>query len=244
MQTQAWLQAAATLPAPLFVFSVGLLVLISVAGIPLPITVTLLLAGALSTRMPDGGVVFAALLVVVTLATTLRDVLALLLGRGGGHLWQRRTRKKSDCIASSVTSGPIIRQSIPAPSLRRGPLGALWQRLRTSVTKNSPVLAAAQRMAPQQRNLILILTRLSPLATPFDIAFGMLGMTLRVYVPPILVGRAIYSLLLLGAGALSGTAWQHGASLPQLLGILSVIVLVLMVLPSILSRRMLARTEV
>jgi membrane protein DedA with SNARE-associated domain len=105
-------------------------------------------------------------------------------------------------------------------------------------------LAATQAILLRQGVVVLALTRLSPLASPFDIAAGMLGMSLRRYIPPIAVGRMLYCILLLGAGVLSATAWGHGASLPQLAAIISVIIIALIVLPSILSRRLIARQTV
>jgi membrane protein DedA with SNARE-associated domain len=233
-------QTAASLPAPIFVLIVGALVLFSVAGFPVPITVTLLLSGALSARMPDGTLLFAALVIVVTLCTTVRDVLALLLGRGGGHVWQRFVIRQP--LASPYRyDGLVIRQRAIAHPPRRGLAYAMRRRLRRKSKQNTTIFAMVGQIAPQQQSLMLMLTRLSPLATPFDLALGAMGMGLRAYTPPILVGRAIYALLLLGGGALSGTAWERGASIPQLIGLLSLIVLVLLVLPSILSRRLLAR---
>lgn len=241
MQAQAWVQAAAGLSAPLFVLIVGLLVLFSIAGFPIPITVTLLLAGALTTRMSHGGVIFLLLVVVVALVATLRDTLALLLGRGGGHLWRRNNTRAVVAGQSTAGAGPVVRQPISVVP-RRSVWHTIWQRIGPHLGQNSVVVRAAQGLSPRQRAVMLVLTRLSPLASPFDIAFGILGLQLRIFVPPILLGRALYAIVLLGAGALSGAAWQRGASVPGLIGIFSLIVLVLLVLPAILSRRVLARS--
>ncbi|MBA3826061.1 MAG: hypothetical protein H0X24_19450 [Ktedonobacterales bacterium] len=232
MSGEAWLAAAAHLPAPIFVLLVAGLATFSVGGVPVPITATLLLAGGLTTRLPNGPILFTVLLVVLTASLTLRDGVTLLLGRHSQRLWRRRSGAREAVTGSNgiaVRSADIM---LPVARMLR------QQRRRAARAKT---LATAQTLLLHQGALVLTLTRLSPLASPFDIAAGMLGMPLRRFIPPIAAGRLLYSLLLLGAGAISATAWGRGASVPQLAAIGSVILIIVIVLPGVLSRRILAR---
>src|SRR5579871_4933017 len=95
MNGQAWLTGASHLPAPLFVLIVGALAIFSVSGVPVPITVTMLFAGAMTTRLPNGGLLFVALVLVLTAALTLRDGITLVLGRHGGRLFARRPTRRA-----------------------------------------------------------------------------------------------------------------------------------------------------
>src|SRR5262249_49668543 len=101
-------ESAAHLPAPLFVVAVSLLVFVSVAGLPVPIPATLLIAGALSTQMPNGVLVFLALMAALTISTSARDVIVLLIGQHGlGRLWRwfgvLRVRPGKAATTSSTT---------------------------------------------------------------------------------------------------------------------------------------------
>jgi membrane protein DedA with SNARE-associated domain len=232
MSDGGWVAGAAHLPAPLFVLIVAGLAIFSIGGVPVPITVTLLAAGALTTRLPNGPLVFAALVVVLTAALTLRDGITLLLGRHGGRLFRPRGVLHASILVRegiSIRSAHIIR-----PAARVG-------RQERRHAARAKTLAAAQAILLHQGVVVLALTRLSPLASPFDLAAGMLGMPLRRYLPPIAAGRMLYSALLLGAGALSATAWGRGASVPQLAALVSVVLIALIVLPGVLSRRAIQR---
>jgi membrane protein DedA with SNARE-associated domain len=236
MNGEAWVQAAARLPVLLFILIVAALVLVSVAGFPVPITITLLLAGALAMQMHNGWLVFILLVLAVALTSTLRDIIALYLGRGGGALWQRFIKRKAR--SAPEAHGVAVRDTrITAPP-QRPSLLVLADRLRRSDITNGTVLAAAERAMHGEEWAVLALTRLSPLASPFDLAVGALGMQLRTFIPPIFTGRIFYALVLLGAGAVSGAAWQHGGNLPTLIGILSVVLIVIMILPDIINRRL------
>ncbi len=236
MNGEAWVQAAARLPAPLFVLIVAGLVFFSVAGIPIPITVTLLLAGALAAQMHNAWLIFAALVLTVALVSTLRDSIALYLGRGGGALWQRFARQRPQRAASR--SGVLVRNAQIALPRQGTSLLKLLDRLRRSDITNGTVLAAAERAMHGEEWAVLALTRLSPLASPFDLAIGALGMRLRTFAPPVFAGRIVYAAILLGAGAISGTAWRHGGNMITLISILSLVLIVIMILPALINCRL------
>jgi membrane protein DedA with SNARE-associated domain len=232
MNGEAWIAAAAHLPAPVFVLIVAGLAIFSIGGVPVPITATLLVAGALTTRLPHGPILFGVLVVALTVALTLRDGVTLLLGRHGEQFFHRRGKTVH---ASAQHMGIAVRSAhIALPATR------MERQLRQRAARRKR-LVAIQTMLLHQGALVLALTRLSPLASPFDIAAGVLGMPLRRFIPPIAAGRLLYSLLLLGAGALSATAWRRGASLPQLAAIGSIILIVLLILTGIISRRAIER---
>ncbi len=227
-----WIAAAAHLPAPAFVLIVAALASFSIGGFPVPITATLLLAGALTTRLPHGPILFVVLATVLTTTLTLRDGATLLLGRHGQRLLRRRREARTWASQGSDVAVRSAHIALPAARVQR--------QMRRHAAR-AKTLAAAQAILLHQGMLVLTLTRLSPLASPFDIAAGMLGMPLRRFLPPIAAGRLLYSLLLLGAGALSATAWGRGASVPQLAGLGSVILIALIIVPGVLSRRAMAR---
>lgn len=225
---EAWIRAAAHAPAPWFVLVVTLLVIFSVAGIPLPITITLLLAGALTSAMPHGGVVLFALVIAVALASTLRDGVARAIGVGSALLARRY-------VARPHYPGKPARSSQHGLQWWQG-IVSRWQRW-LAATSQSQTITAAQQMLQQRGLIVLSISRFSLLASPLDIAAGMLGVPLRIFLPAVLLGRIPYALLLLGAGAISGNAWRSGASLPSLIGILSVVMVVVIIVPTFLSQR-------
>lgn len=227
---EAWIRAAAHAPAPWFVLVVTLLVIFSIAGIPLPITITLLLAGALTAAMPQGGAVFLMLVITVALASTVRDALARGIGVSSAMLARRYASRPGAARQAqrSAWRGTSWWQGFQAR-------GRHW----LAATSRSKTVARAQQMLQQRGLIILSISRFSLLASPLDIAAGMLGVPLRIFLPAVLLGRIPYALVLLGAGAISGNAWRSGASLPSLIGILSAVMVVVIIVPIILSQRVL-----
>lgn len=251
MNGETWLHAAATLPAPFFVLIVAALIIFSVAGFPIPITVTMLLAGALAVQRPGGWALFAVLVVVVALANTLRDSVTLLLGRGGGALWQRFARRATDRNGHhrQMADMPVYsttehdaRTKAAALTVRNAhitaPFRRRWlNRQRVMQITHGAVLEAAERAMHGEEWVVLSLTRLSVLASPFDLAVGALRMRWRTFLPPIFAGRVLHALVLLGTGAISGAAWRHGTNIPTISGLVSLVSIVVLVVPTVVNRR-------
>ncbi len=82
---------------------------------------------------------------------------------------------------------------------------------------------------------------MTPLASLFDLAAGMAGMSLRRFVPPIVAGRLMWGSMLLAGGALFGQAWERSGSVPELAGMISLVIIIVIVLPTILGQRAMRR---
>lgn len=209
---------AARLPAPWFVGAVALLVCVSTAGVPMPITAALVLAGALALHMPDGGGVLGALLVACTVSMAGRDVIVLVASRHGARWitgWRRRRHRSPDPPSVATQAAARARDS----------------------------LAAARALLEQHGWWVLFLSRFTVIASPLDIAAGSLGYTPGRFLRAVFPGRLGYVALLLGVGALSGQALQRGADLPTMIGILSAIAIILIIVPTWLSQRALAHAR-
>ena len=231
------LLAATHWSAPQLVLSAAVLVLVSFFGLPVPITATILLAGALATRMTDGGLVFLALWLSLTLCMSLRDVLTFLLSKYGWRWLRRMTSKAPSVKTAHASQGMVVRRRIHLP-VRHVASAAMLRRRR----ERARMAQATRRLMAHWGIPTVVISRLTPLTTPCDIAAAVVGMSLNVFTAAVVLGRVLYVLAWLGAGALSGQAWQHGATVPQLVGIVAVIVLALIVVPSLLSRRWLLQT--
>ena len=236
------LLAAAHWPAPQFVIGVTLLVSVSTGGFPVPIVATILLAGALTTRMPMGNLVFLVLWLSLTVVMSGRDTLTIMLSTQGWRWLQRRAARRQS--ANRGIPLPIVRRCLIRQSAQRAPALLAMALLLARRRPHERVVPALQYLFARWGGAVLALSRLTPLASPIDIAIGALNIPLRIYVPSITLGRLLFVLLWLGAGALSGQAWQRGATTPELATIITVVVLALVVVPSLLSRRWLAMARI
>jgi membrane protein DedA with SNARE-associated domain len=228
-----WVQGFAHVPAPLFVALVAGVLFVSIGGFPVPMTATVLVAGALAVHHAQAGALLLALSIAITLVVSARDATALLLGRHGARFWRRVTDRRANALQSG--SGVSVRRPVARAS------GARLRWRRGPSAKSAAILAAAQRLLREQGAVVLFLTRLTPLASPFDLAAGMAGMSLRRFLPPIIAGRFVWGGMLLAGGALFGQAWEHSNSVPELAGIISIVIILLIVLPTVLGQRAMRR---
>lgn len=199
---------ATTMPAPELVVVVALLVFFSFGGLPVPMTATVMLAGAVAAHHAGALALFLALTAALALVTTARDVVMLLLSSGGAR-WIGWIRAR---LGSRPLNPKLVAQIEAAKSLLASRWG--W--------------------------LALVLARLTPLASPMDIAAGAARMPMHPYVSAIVPGRVLWSIMLLAAGALSGSAILGGASLPQTVTIVALVLAIVFVIPAIAGRRLLA----
>ncbi len=215
-------QAANSLPAPVFIGLVAVLLFVSTGGIPVPITATLLVAGALATAMPHGLLVWVGLLLASAISLTVRDLSYLWLS-GWGAMWLRRgTRGIAERRGFAWLGGNAV--------LRR------WRHSATHYTKTTVrQVDALCRELLQRGWFVIALTRFSPLATPLDIAAGALRYPPLAFLSGILPGRLAYALLLLGAGSWAGQAFQrHDALL--VVSAASTLLVIIMLLPALVRR--------
>jgi membrane protein DedA with SNARE-associated domain len=206
---QSLAHAATTMPAPELVAAVALLVFFSVGGVPVPMTATVMLAGAVAERSHAAVALFLALTLALTAVTAARDVVVVMLSSGGAR-WASWVRAR---IGSRPPNAKLAAQ----------------------------IDAAKVLVATRWGWLALILVRLTPIASPMDIAAGVTRMPLRPYVSAIVPGRVLWSIMLLAAGALSGHAILGGASLPQVVAIVALVLSLVFLIPAIAAPRLLAR---
>ena len=212
---------AANLPLPLFLLVTAVLVFISTGGVPVPISATLLLAGALATTMPHG----VAVWVLLWLACA-----AALSGRDLGVLWISRQSAVSLARWQAHWKSSPTASTPPAP--QRRPWWGRWQARSRALLGEVEVLC---------HDLLargwwaVALTRLSPLATPLDIAAGALRFPALAFAGGIIPGRLLYVALFLTVGTLSGRAIQTG-NLLAITGALSTVLLVVILLPQLVRR--------
>ena len=228
-----WLQAAAVLPAPQFILTAAVLMVVSFGGFPVPITATLLLAGALTVRMAQSGQIFLALIIVLALVLSGRDLVTYYLARQSSRWLQRRMKRVHEQNLAFHDARSSVRSTAIRGATQRPPL---WLRRGDPVARVR-LLAALRRLLDRWGGPVLVLSRISPLASPCDVAAGIASMPMSIYAPSVTIGRFLFVGLWLGAGALSGQAWQHGASVPQLASIISGVLVALIIIPAVLSRR-------
>ncbi len=218
-------QAANSLPAPAFIGLVAFLLFVSTGGIPVPITATLLVAGALATAMPHGLLVWVGLLLASAISLTVRDLSYLWLS-GWGMAWLRRGAHSiaGQRWRARIEGNPVLRH---------------WQRFATHYTLASVRQADAICREILQRGWFMIaLTRFSPLATPLDIAAGALRYSPLAFLGGLFPGRLAYALLLLGVGSWVGQAILRRDAL-LVVSAASSAIIVIMLVPA-LARRWLA----
>lgn len=223
------LHGAASLPVPLFIVIVASLVFISTGGIPVPISATLLVAGALATAMPDGALIWLALLSGAALSLSLRDLTVMWICRAGSPGIERLIARLAGGTGASNQPEREF-GALPIPNMQRG---RQWLARQINTT-----LAEVQQLCTVllRRGWVAIaLTRLSPLATPLDIAAGALRFAPLAFARGIVPGRFVYTALYLGAGAVSGRALQQG-NLLLIIGVISTVLVVLMILPPLVKR--------
>ncbi len=215
-------QAANSLPAPAFIGLVAFLLFVSTGGIPVPITATLLVAGALATAMPHGLLVWVSLLLASAISLTARDLSYLWLSSWGAA-WLRRG-------AHHLAGRRRLARLLDHPAVRR------WQRFATHYTMTSVrQVDALCREILQRGWFVIALTRFSPLATPLDIAAGALSYPPLAFLGGLFPGRLAYTLLLLGAGSWAGQAIQrHDAML--VVSAASTLFVIIMLLPALARR--------
>src|SRR5271165_1100046 len=223
--------AAAALPAPWFVLIVAAIVFISTSGVPVPISVALIVSGALTIALPHGRLVWLALLVSTTLALSARDMLLMWLS---GHSARLINRWRAGLHRPLTTSMVRLRHPIRFPPQRRP--APLAQLLGFRPHRSLATLEATCTQLLERGWFVIAVSRLSPLASPLDIAAGVLGYSPLTFARGIIPGRIIYSGLLLSIGALSGRAFQGGNVLQTVAILSGALIVVMAVLPNLTDR--------
>jgi membrane protein DedA with SNARE-associated domain len=213
------------LPAPLLIVAFSVVVFISTGGIPIPVTMAILLAGILSIHTPGSILLLAGLWIGLALGTSARDALAYIVVREGGRWFQRQV--DSDATLSSQQEEAVL----PAVFTETWQWGAKQLK--------SPRVIAALELLRRWKAPVLALSRLTPITPVFNVAAILADIGLRAFYIPVFIGRLLFVALWLSAGIVSGTAASQGASLPEMIGIGTVIILVLLIAPTIISRRIL-----
>ncbi len=222
---------AATLPAPWFVLIVAAIVFISTSGVPVPISVALLVSGALTIAMPNGRLVWLALLAGTTLSLSARDMLLMWLS---GHSARLINRWRAGLHRPLTTSMVRLRRPIRFPPQRRP--APLAQLLGFRPHRSLATLEATCTQLLERGWFVIAVSRLSPLASPLDIAAGVLGYSPLTFARGIIPGRVVYAGLLLGIGALSGHAFQGGNVLQSVAALSAALIIVMAVLPNVTDR--------
>jgi|GEM_PF-3155785 len=214
-------QWATSVPAPIFILLLTVLVFGSTGGIPIPVTLAIFLSGALAIHMPFALLVFTGLLIGITIGSAARDLLAFVVIRWAGRFAHRQVKQ------------PNARKSEPQNTW----LHRIWQWGEHHY--QTPEIQRAHHLMEHRQWILLCFSRLTPITPVFNIGAVLVNSSVVSFLWGVIPGRLLFTVLWLGAGASFGNAWSKGASFMQLISIASVVVVILLILPAFIGHRLL-----
>jgi membrane protein YqaA with SNARE-associated domain len=228
----AW---ATTMPPILFVLVLVALVFSSSGGFPFPVTGTILVAGMLAMKMPASVLLLGILWLMLALGCSLRDLLSYAFLAFVARWMQQQ-------LEGDEIPGWLERmQRWPVMKRFGGVMGERAFRW-TQRQLQSTEVGAARELMYRWHLPILALSRLTPVTPLFNIAASLSDVGPRAFWIAVYLGRLVFVALWLLAGAISGQAILNGAGWLELVGIIGTAILVLIIVPGYISRRVLAQT--